>query len=142
MSSNVYAAGLPTSNTLRRIVIATGIAAALAGTFCIVTLPFAPAYVAVLALAWGLIAVREISRLRRAYATFCRIRIVEGGAVTLRGIARTPVAARLLPGSVVLRRVGWLRLEAANGLRYGELIAGNSRKNKDWRRFQVIWRHL
>ena len=141
MSSRAYAADLRTSSSLRQIVIASGVAATLLGTLCIAALPFEPTIVMVSALLWLLTSLREIVALRRAYAAFSHLRIEAGGAVTLCGTTDGPIPADLLPGSVVLRRVAWLHLKAANGLRFGELIVGNCRKNKDWRRLQVIWRH-
>ncbi len=142
MSSREYAADLPISDALRRIVIASGIAAGLAGFVCILALPLEPKFVAAFAVIWLAFSLREITTLRSAYSAYRHLRIRAGGAVTLRGPTGEPVIADLLPGSLVLRRVAWLRLEVENGCRFGELVVGNSRKNKDWRHLQVIWRHL
>jgi len=50
--------------------------------------------------------------------------------------------ARLLPGSMLLRRVGWIRWDDGCGRQYAELLRGRSRESDDWRRLQVIWRHI
>jgi hypothetical protein len=39
-----------------------------------------------------------------------------------------------------MSRVAWLRLEFDDGLRYGELLTGNPRRDEQWRRLQLIWR--
>jgi len=47
---------------------------------------------------------------------------------------------------VLLRKVGWIRLsfELPTGrkLILGELLRGDGRRGEDWRRLQVIWRHI
>ena len=48
----------------------------------------------------------------------------------------------LLPGSVVTSGWAWLRLGEAGGPDYAELLRGDMRQSHDWRRFQVIWRHI
>ena len=50
--------------------------------------------------------------------------------------------ASLLSGSLVLPGVAWLRISVGTGPAYGELLTGNPRKNEDWRRLLVIWRHI
>ncbi len=45
-------------------------------------------------------------------------------------------------GCVVMRKLAWLRLKPATGARYHELLRRNSLESEQWRRLQVIWRHL
>ncbi len=50
--------------------------------------------------------------------------------------------ARLATGTVVLRRYAWIRCRMEPGRYCAELLRGNCRKSDDWRRLQVIWRHI
>lgn len=50
------------------------------------------------------------------------------------------ICASYAAGSVLLPGLVWLRIRAPDGSCWGELLAGNPRKNKDWRRLQVICR--
>lgn len=142
MSSVKYAACLPVSQTLRSVVLASGALLWLSGIPIVLHWPIDPGWRTVLAIAWSVSGWRELAAMRRAYMTFCNIEVEIGGAITLGDHTHVSATAELLPGSILLGRVGWLRLKTAGGLRTAELIYGNPRKNKDWRRLQVIWRHL
>jgi len=52
------------------------------------------------------------------------------------------VPASLMTGSVLLRKLGWVRLKDESGRVFVELVRGDARLSHDWRRFQVIWRHI
>lgn len=65
-----------------------------------------------------------------------------GGAVEVVGQDGGWRAATLQNGSVVLSEFAWLRIETCDGRKVVELLRGNCRKNKEWRRLQMIWRHL
>ena len=142
MSSVKYAACLPVSRTLRGIVLASGALLSLSGIPIVLHWPIDAGWRVVLAIAWSAFSWRELGAMRRAYMTFCHIEVEVGGAIALGNRAHVSATAELLPGSILLGRVGWLRLKTADGLRTAELIYGNPRKNRDWRRLQVIWRHL
>jgi len=53
-----------------------------------------------------------------------------------------PSGASIEAGSVVLWHFAWLRFRTENGRRHVELMRRKTAQNKDWRRLQVIWRHL
>ena len=142
MSSVAYEARLRANNTLRQIVLVSGGVLSLSGAIVILNWPFNFAWRAGMTLAWFAFSCRELAVLRRAYMAFSYMDVGMHGAITLGRYSKSPVSAELLPGSVLLSHVGWLRLQAADGTRFAELVAGNPRKNKDWRRMQVIWRHL
>jgi hypothetical protein len=84
----------------------------------------------------------ELRDIAAGYKRFTKIRIDDGGVVALQDAGGSWVPARLLHGSIVLPRLAWLRLRAANGCRYGELLRCDPRQSEAWRRLQVLWRHL
>ncbi len=49
---------------------------------------------------------------------------------------------QLASGTVLLPGLAWLRVRASHAAAWGELVAGDSRTSKQWRRFQVICRHV
>lgn len=142
MSSVAYEARLRANKTLRMIVLVSGGVLSLSGAIVILNWPFDLAWRTGMTLAWFAFGCRELAVLRRAYMAFSHMDVGIHGAIRLGRYSNTPVSAELRPGSVLLSHVGWLRLQAADGTRFAELVAGNPRKNKDWRRMQVIWRHL
>jgi hypothetical protein len=94
---------------------------------------------AVLCVAYG---VHEQLRLRRAYQRFSRLRISCDGELRLFDRQGDWQAGTLLAGSVLLRRIGWIRIRTGEGRIFAELVRGRCRYNADWRRLQVIWRHV
>jgi hypothetical protein len=78
----------------------------------------------------------------RGHALCRRLRMSAGGELLLLDPLGNWHTARLLPGSVLLRRIGWIRLETGIGQRCAELVRGSCRESDDWRRLQVIWRHI
>ncbi len=142
MSSTAYVAVLATSKTLRRLVLSSGAILLVSGLACIASLPLDLAGRLVLVVVWVYVTGREIRVHRRAYMTFRYMSIDPHGNVSLYGHGGGATAANISAGSVLLQKLGWLRLRTLDGRCFGELMAGNCRKNKDWRRLQVIWRHL
>lgn len=112
----------------------------LIGTILILTLPVVPALKTVLCGVWVLSGIDELKSHRRGMSRIYRIRMCSDGSVD--GFDRNgdeyPLC--LLPGSVVLHRVAWLRMRFSDGLRYGELYAGNAATSEQWCRLQLIWR--
>lgn len=91
---------------------------------------------------WLAYSLLELWRLARAYRIVASLAVAADRSVELVLRDGERIAARLEPGSLILPQLAWLRLKTDCGLRYGELLRGNSRKNKDWRRLQVIRRHV
>tara|TARA_R110002096_G_scaffold163266_1_gene330664 strand:+ start:12049 stop:12378 length:330 start_codon:yes stop_codon:yes gene_type:complete len=84
----------------------------------------------------------ELRRLRRGFRLCREIRLANDGSALLLDEDGQWVAASLRPGSLVLSRLAWLRLRTAHGVLVTELIVANARAGQDWRRLQVIWRHI
>jgi hypothetical protein len=113
----------------------------LVGGVVILALPISEAG-RVLALAgWLFWTGRELLIYRRIYARWFAYNLSADGDMQVFGPGEH-CTAKLLPGSIVLAEVAWLRLQSENGEKWGELLAGNHRKSEEWRRFQVIFRHL
>lgn len=84
----------------------------------------------------------ELANLQRGYDVCKSIRIDSSGAVTIFNSDQEGTPATLQTGSVLLRNLGWLRLQSTDGQYFLELVRGNARQSQDWRRLQVIWRHI
>jgi len=146
VSSNAYYAEISPDPCLRRIVLASGVLLALAGIPLIITLPVALSVRVAAVGVWLALAITETIRGRRAWHTCHALRFFPGGAVAVLLPGPNWQPARLVSGGILLRKMGWIRLEVAlpNGRKQvlGELLRGNCRKSDDWRRLQVIWRHI
>ncbi len=91
---------------------------------------------------WLLFSGRELVVIASGYRRIRRIRFFSNGDIELGSYNGDWQSARLVNGSVVLDGFAWLRIEDCDGRRSVELLRGTSRKNEEWRRLQVIWRHL
>ena len=140
MSSSAYEAELAPNDCLRAGLLVFGCGAILAGLLLVLTLPVTTAFKAALAACWMFAGMLELAAFRRGMARIYRIRIRSDGTLMAVGRSGTSHALLLLPGSVVLDRFAWLRLRFDDGLRCGELLAGDGAENEQWRRLLVIWR--
>ena len=142
MSSNRYSAELHPDAVLRRVVLLSGVGLCFAGVAIILALPLHTVLSIGCSGAWLALCAGELVNIRRGYALCCSLRVTPGGGVLLLDSLGNWQTARLLSGSVLLRRIGWFRLETGSGRRCAELLRGSCRKSDDWRRLQVIWRHV
>ena len=147
MSSSTYSACLYPEPLLRAVVLTAGVTAGLVGVAVItllpsISLPLGVSFRWAAAVGWLAYSLLGLWRLARAYRIVVSLAVAADRSVELGLRDGERLAARLEPGSLILPRLAWLRLETGCGLRYGELLRGNSRKNKDWRRLQVIRRHV
>ena len=142
MSSNVYSAEIFPDPFLRQLVLVSGALLGIAGILLIGSLALSVALRAAGAALWGLTTFRELVVLRRAWASCLALRFAENGAVEIRGPDLEWHAARLVSGSVLLRRMGWIRLKSGAGSVFAELVRADRQQARDWRRLHVIWRHV
>lgn len=96
----------------------------------------------VLAITWIGLCGYEWLALWRGYATGGKLRIAAGGRAERQRLDGTWEPANLCPGSVVLPRIAWLRIAPRGGRAYAELVCAGNHGSEDWRRLQVIWRHI
>ena len=142
MSSSVFSAEFTADPLLRRLVLLSGIILNMAGLVMILLLPVHLAVTVVGCISWVGWSVREHMRLRRAYHNFSRLRVHHDGELRVLDRDGNWQDARLLAGSVLLRRAGWIRIRTGEGRVFAELLRGRCRHSPDWRRLQVIWRHV
>lgn len=90
--------------------------------------------------AWLWRCCRDVYGQIAAYACVRGIHLHPSGRAHAVAADGSHVSLVVTPGSVVLRRVAWLRLELANGSHYGELLTGRADACDAWHRLQLIWR--
>lgn len=146
MSSTAYFAEIRPDPFLRRIVLISGAVLALAGIPLILMLPVSPGSRAVAAVVWLAMMASELSRARRAWYSCHALRFFADGTVLVLVAGLSWQPATLLSGGILLRQLGWIRLSftlpSGRKLVLGECLRGDGHKNADWRRLQVIWRHV
>ena len=142
MPSNAYSAELSPDPLLRLIVLASGVVLGLLGIVAIMVLPWSLTMRAATVAGWTAVVGRELACLCAAWRKCRGLRVTaDGGAAVLGADGRWhPVA--VLPGGILLRRWGWIRLQTQSGTVFAEPLRGSCRKDHDWRRLQVLWRHV
>lgn len=140
MSSAAYSALIQPDRRLRYLVLGSGTLLAALGVLVIFLLPLAAHWRVLLLAVWLMIIAIELTPILHAYRLSRGYRLYADGSIEIRGPDCGRRAAVYAAGSIILPRLAWLRVRAADGICWGELLAGNPRKNKEWRRFQVICR--
>ena len=141
-SSNSYSARVRPDRRLRQGVLGFGLVCTLLGSGCLLLLPAGIVAQAAAIMAWLLVSLRELVGLRRVYRGCSGYRVFDNGEIEVFGDTGARRFGRVLPGTVVMPGWAWLRLQTADGRTWGELVAGKTRESQQWRRFQVIFRHL
>lgn len=141
-SSRRYFATIHASRRHRNIVLGSGLALGSAAVFLVTQVPLGAGWRAVVAAAWTALTGVELGVLASMYRGLDGYRIEASGRVTLHAAGKPGTAASLLPGSVVLSRVAWLRFGKPSGASWGELVTLRTQDANDWRRLQVICRQL
>jgi len=142
VSSSTFLTELTPDPRLRLIVVLSGLVTTMLGLITIASLSSAVWLRLGAAVVWLSLSAWELLHIAKSYKHCRRIRLVADGSVAVQTPAGVWQQGRLRSGSVVLSGLAWLRIELANGDKIVELLRGNCRKNKQWRRLQVIWRHL
>jgi hypothetical protein len=93
-------------------------------------------------LAWLGLGCFELRRTVRGFSYCTAIRIRPGGDIELQSADQEWEAGVLQSGSIVLPSFAWLRVQTVSGLQCAEFLRGDARESADWRRLQVIWRHI
>lgn len=140
VSSKGFETVLVPTVSLRRLLLASSACATLTGIGLIGSMPLRPALKTLFALLWVSRGLLEMVSQARGMSRMARLRMTAVGAVEALSAGGKAEPLELLPGSVVLSRVAWLRFRFSDGLQYGELLSGNARQDDGWRRLQVVWR--
>ena len=142
MSSNSYSATLTPDPWLRIIVLITGRLLQAVGIAIVVTLPIATYFRALGLLLWVALAAAELRRLERGFDLCSCLRLRSDGSVEVRDGDDECLPGSLSTGSLVLANHAWLCIRLDDGSEIHELLRGSARRSHDWRRLQVIWRHI
>ena len=142
MPSNAYFAEFRPDPALRRFVQWSVVAIALVGAVVIGLLEAPPALRLCGAAAWMAIVGVQLRVLRHGWSSCLALRVYADGGVTALGPAGEWTPGRLEPDGVLLRRWGWIRLRTREGRPFAEPLRGACRESREWRRLQVVWRHI
>ena len=80
------------------------------------------------------------TRLRRGFARLHAVRLTADGEAWVMLAAGRSERAQLLSGSVVGRRMAWIRLRFRDGSAHAELFLASRAETAAWHRLQLIWR--
>ncbi len=142
MSLNSYSASLTPDPWLRIVVLTSGRLLVAAGLVLILNLAVDTGLRVLGCLGWAAFGRFELRRLEQGFDACAAIRVDSNGDFAVLKNNDNWVPASLMTGSVLLRKLGWMRLQDESGQVFLELIRGNARQSQDWRRLQVIWRHI
>ncbi len=142
MSSITYLAELAPDPQSRRIVLGSGFVLLAGGIAAAMLLPLGLAGKLSVVVVWCLAGGRELLHIASGNKACCQLRLDASGDLTICSADGQSRVATLAPGSVVTSRVAWIRFTTADGRRHAELLRSKTAENHDWRRLQVIWRHL
>lgn len=140
MSSNTFGVFLPADSLGRRIVRLGGIVLTLTGMGVILCLPIGWHWRTGLMLIWLGDCTWSLLRFERGCARIMGLRLDSTGVVTVAGPDDSSMPTRLVSGSVVCRRVAWLRFRLPDGSQHAELLIAARIRTLDWHRLQLIWR--
>ena len=142
MSSSSYSTRLTPDPWLRIAVLTSGRLLVAVGIVLILTLDLDAKIRAASCFVCVVAARHELLRIERGFESLTAIRLSSAGEIAVLNNDQEWLPVTLQTGSVVLRNFAWLRLQAANGDNFVELLRGNARQSQEWRRLQVIWRHI
>lgn len=127
---------------MQRIVVMSGLLMGLSGLLMICLVPTSWAWRLPGCVLCVVVISSELYQLRRAWRSYSCARLAHDGTAALRNADGRWRPAELLPGCLLLRHFGWIRLQTRDGHRFAALYRGHCRHSADWRRLQVIWRHI
>ena len=142
MSSREFSSELTPDPALNRLLLVAALLTMSLGILIILYLPVDDMLRMAGVLGWSLVAGREIVELASSHKRFTRLRVFADGSVQLLARDGEWQPAAFNRNCVVLSGLAWLNLPLAGGGRYRALLRGDARESKQWRRLQVIWRHL
>ena len=108
----------------------------------ILLLPVAAPLRALACLVAGARGYLEIKRLQAGFSRCREYRVFADGKVEVRTAGDDWLPGRLDNGCLLLKNIGWLCIRTSDGRRFADTIRGDARESPQWRRLQVIWRHI
>ena len=140
MSSREFSAELLPDRGLRNVVMLSGAIATIAGFALIIHMPLGAISRLVLLTFWLAHSCFELWDLARTSARVTRIGISQLGEAWVVDSVGQQIPVALLRGSMVVARFAWIRIRFEDGRKYTELVGGNTVKDRQWHRFQLIWK--
>jgi hypothetical protein len=137
-----YTVRLRADRSQRRLVIGSGAVFFVTGLVILAALPVAVPWKCALALGFSALSLAELAIFVRAYRECAWLTLHADGSVEIEAADGRRREARLLPGSVVLRQWAWLRMKSPAAPAWAEPLTPGAQDREQWRRFQVICRHL
>ncbi len=141
-ASTSYSAEIAPDARLRRLVLLSGALLFLAGLVFVPLLAVSAVLKGLVAVAWSCLCGYEWLAFWRGYAGSRTLRIAPGGSIERQCRDGSWQPARLCAGSLVLPGFAWLRVAPPGAKTYAELVSASSHESENWRRLQVIWRHI
>ncbi|MGI9220989.1 MAG: hypothetical protein ACR2QS_08150 [Woeseiaceae bacterium] len=142
MSPRVFVAELTPDCALRKCLITSVLLTVAAGVWSISTLPIAPELCWLGSVGWGLAVGVRSGLIIRSQSRYCQLNFHADGSVLLLDLGGHWQSASWSRNSVILSNLAWIDLTMGGGRRFSGLFYGNSRESEQWRRLQVIWRHM
>lgn len=139
MCSSGFAVTLRPGRRARYIVMLSGWILTLSGLVTALHMNLPGFSRAMVASVWLAASILQLYRQGRAFRSVAALMIaIEESRVRVSIDSFGP--CRLLPGSLLFDRFGWLWIELPGSRRYGELILSSEVAEDAWRRLQVVWR--
>ena len=91
---------------------------------------------------WAFAVLARGSIMLAAQLRYPIVRIHADGSALLQNAQGEWRPATMSDNCVILANFAWLDLLLVDHTRYSVLVRGKSRKSQQWRRLQVIWRHM
>ncbi len=113
-----------------------------AGLVIVLTLEIDAAVRVAGCVAWVVLCHIELQRTQRGFDSCIVVRIFSDGRIALLGDDGEWLPGTLQSGSLVLQNFAWLRVQTVAGANVAEPLRGSVRESHEWRRLQVIWRHI
>lgn len=142
MSPRVFVAELKPDKGLRKWLVTSVLVAVVAGVWTISNLPIAPELRWLGSVGWVLAVGVRSGLIIRSQSRYCQLNFHSDGSVLLLDLAGRWHSASWSRNSVILSNLAWIDLTMSSGRRFSGLFCGNSRESEQWRRLQVIWRHM
>jgi hypothetical protein len=142
LSSKEYSSELTPDPVMNRLLLVAALLTTTLGIVTIAHLPTGDLLRVAGVLAWCCVAGYEIVDISSSHKRYSRLRVFADGDVKLRTRDGQWQTAALHRGCIVLSTLAWLNLRLADGGRYRALLRGDALESEQWRRLQVIWRHL
>lgn len=137
--SREFSAELAPDRRLRKLVMLSAMVFTIGGVALIIFMPLPVLLRGLLSICWFLYCTRELYIRSVAASEVRKIGLNNCGEMWISDRVGKVVPVELLAGTVVIEHMAWLRFRFADGRKYAELLSGDSRKDTQWHRFQLIW---